>query len=62
MYACATPLPCLVISFKRLLSESGYLHKAVLLEKGAHIIEEIQVFKQPQPVKNLLLSIAKVPF
>ncbi|KAM9419471.1 semaphorin-4A-like isoform 2-T4 [Salvelinus alpinus] len=42
-----------------LLTESGYLHKAVLLEKGAHIIEEIQVFKQPQPVKNLLLSIAK---
>ncbi|XP_055732436.1 semaphorin-4A isoform X3 [Salvelinus fontinalis] len=42
-----------------LLTESGYLHKAVLLEKGAHIIEEIQVFKQPQPVKNLLLSIPK---
>ncbi|KAK6327526.1 hypothetical protein J4Q44_G00031710 [Coregonus suidteri] len=42
-----------------LLTESGYLHKAVLLEKGAHIIEEIQVFEQPQPVKNLLLSIAK---
>uniref|UniRef100_A0A674D6M9 Sema domain-containing protein n=1 Tax=Salmo trutta TaxID=8032 RepID=A0A674D6M9_SALTR len=42
-----------------LLTESGFLHKAVLLEKGAHIIEEIQVFKQPQPVKNLLLSIAK---
>uniref|UniRef100_A0A673YHF9 Sema domain-containing protein n=1 Tax=Salmo trutta TaxID=8032 RepID=A0A673YHF9_SALTR len=42
-----------------LLTESGYLHKAVLLEKGAHIIEEIQVFEQPQPVKNLLLSISK---
>ncbi|XP_051949380.1 semaphorin-4A-like [Xyrauchen texanus] len=42
-----------------LLTESGYLHKAVVLEKGAHIIEEIQVFHQPQPVKNLLLSISK---
>uniref|UniRef100_A0A8C7R1P3 Sema domain-containing protein n=1 Tax=Oncorhynchus mykiss TaxID=8022 RepID=A0A8C7R1P3_ONCMY len=42
-----------------LLTESGYLHKAVLLEKGAHIVEEIQVFEQPQAVKNLLLSIAK---
>ncbi|XP_051526527.1 semaphorin-4A-like [Myxocyprinus asiaticus] len=42
-----------------LLTESWYLHKAVVLEKGAHIIEEIQVFHQPQPVKNLLLSISK---
>ncbi|XP_024251488.1 semaphorin-4A isoform X1 [Oncorhynchus tshawytscha] len=42
-----------------LLTESGYLHKAVLLEKGAHIIEEIQVFEQPQAVKNLLLSKSK---
>ncbi|XP_058609900.1 semaphorin-4A isoform X2 [Onychostoma macrolepis] len=42
-----------------LLTESGYLHKAVLLENGAHIIEEIQVFHQPQPVKNLLLSVSK---
>ncbi|KAM4631307.1 semaphorin-4A isoform 2-T2 [Polymixia lowei] len=42
-----------------LLTESGYLHKVVLLEKGVHIIEEIQVFEQPQPVKNLQLSISK---
>ncbi|XP_052389252.1 semaphorin-4A-like isoform X2 [Carassius gibelio] len=42
-----------------LLTESGYLHKAVLLKNGAHIIEEIQVFHQPQPVKNLLLSVTK---
>ncbi|XP_072531740.1 semaphorin-4A isoform X2 [Salminus brasiliensis] len=42
-----------------LLTETGYLHKAVLLEKGAHIIEEIQVFKPPQPVKNILLSVSK---
>ncbi|XP_012684361.1 semaphorin-4A isoform X2 [Clupea harengus] len=42
-----------------LLTESGYLHKTVLLEKGPHIIEEVQVFRQPQPIKNLLLSIDK---
>ncbi|MCJ8749531.1 hypothetical protein PDJAM_G00177260 [Pangasius djambal] len=42
-----------------LLTESGYLHKAVLLEGRAHIVEEIQVLRQPQRVKNLLLSISK---
>ncbi|KAG1947404.1 semaphorin-4A [Pimephales promelas] len=42
-----------------LLTESGYLHKAVILESGAHIIEEIQVFHQPQLVKNILLSVSK---
>ncbi|XP_066531311.1 semaphorin-4A-like isoform X2 [Hoplias malabaricus] len=42
-----------------LLTENGFLHKAVLLEKGTHIIEEIQVFTQPQRVRNLLLSIPK---
>ncbi|CAM4704000.1 unnamed protein product [Leuciscus chuanchicus] len=39
-----------------LLTESGFLHKVVLLAKGPHIIEEIQTFKQPQTVKNILLS------
>ncbi|XP_062385035.1 semaphorin-4A [Sardina pilchardus] len=42
-----------------LLTESGYLHKTVLLESGPHIIEEVQVFRQPQPVKSLLLSVSK---
>ncbi|XP_068455240.1 semaphorin-4B isoform X2 [Clinocottus analis] len=42
-----------------LLTESGYLHKSVLLQSGAHIIEEVQVFKQPQLVKSLKLSIPK---
>ncbi|XP_035489360.2 semaphorin-4A isoform X1 [Scophthalmus maximus] len=42
-----------------LLTESGYLHKAVLLPGGAHIIEEIKVFEQPQPIKSLKLSIPK---
>ncbi|XP_051577181.1 semaphorin-4A-like [Myxocyprinus asiaticus] len=42
-----------------LLTESGFLHKVVLLSKGPHIIEEIQVFKQPQVMKNILLSTSK---
>uniref|UniRef100_A0A8C1MX69 Sema domain-containing protein n=1 Tax=Cyprinus carpio TaxID=7962 RepID=A0A8C1MX69_CYPCA len=42
-----------------LLTESGFLHKVVLLDKGPHIIEEIQIFKQPQTVKNILLSTSK---
>ncbi|XP_028256714.1 semaphorin-4A isoform X2 [Parambassis ranga] len=42
-----------------LLTESGYLHKVVLLQSGAHIIEEVQVFEQPQPIKSLKLSIPK---
>ncbi|KAA8586096.1 hypothetical protein FQN60_007665, partial [Etheostoma spectabile] len=41
------------------VKESGYLHKAVLLQSGAHLVEEIQVFEQPQPVKSLKLSIPK---
>lgn len=41
-------------------SESGFLHKAVLLNKDTHIIEEIQVFRQTQLVKNILLSTSKV--
>ncbi|XP_061673286.1 semaphorin-4A isoform X2 [Syngnathoides biaculeatus] len=42
-----------------LLTESGYLHKAVLLQSGAHVVEEVQVFRQPQRVKSLKLSAAK---
>ncbi|XP_077363373.1 semaphorin-4A isoform X2 [Festucalex cinctus] len=42
-----------------LLTESGYLHKAVLLQSGAHVVEEVQVFLKPQPVKSLKMSIPK---
>lgn len=48
---------CFFINF---VSDSGYIHKAVLLQSGAHIIEEVQVFEQPQLVKSLKLSISKV--
>ncbi|XP_077599474.1 semaphorin-4B [Stigmatopora nigra] len=42
-----------------LLTESGYLHKAVLLKSGAHVVEEVQVFLKPQRVKSLKLSVPK---
>ncbi|XP_078101684.1 semaphorin-4A-like [Sander vitreus] len=42
-----------------LLTESGFLHKVVLLERGAQVVEEIQVFSQPQLVKSIVLSSSK---
>ncbi|XP_072226924.1 semaphorin-4A [Leuresthes tenuis] len=42
-----------------LLTEAGHLHKAVLLQSGVHIIEEIKVFEQTHPIKSLKLSIPK---
>uniref|UniRef100_A0A8C8RJM5 Semaphorin 4A n=1 Tax=Pelusios castaneus TaxID=367368 RepID=A0A8C8RJM5_9SAUR len=40
-------------------TDQGFLHKAVALASGAHIIEEIQLFKDPEPVQNLLFSPGK---
>ncbi|KAI3360806.1 hypothetical protein L3Q82_012879, partial [Scortum barcoo] len=42
-----------------LLTEFGFLHKVVLFDGGAQIIEEIQVFTQPQLVKSIILSSSK---
>lgn len=39
-----------------MLSGDGRLHKAVTLGSRVHIIEELQVFPQGQPVQNLLLD------
>lgn len=39
-----------------LLTVSGHIHKTVLLPSGPHVIEEVQVFQQPQPVTNMKLS------
>lgn len=36
--------------------DKGVLHKSVVFEKEVHIVEEIQLLKNPEPVKNLLLS------
>uniref|UniRef100_A0A8C2WRM4 Sema domain-containing protein n=1 Tax=Cyclopterus lumpus TaxID=8103 RepID=A0A8C2WRM4_CYCLU len=42
-----------------LLTESGLLHKVALLDRGAQVVEEIQVFTQPQLVKSMVLSSSK---
>lgn len=42
-----------------LLTESGFLHKVGLFDRGPRVIEEIQVFTQPQPVQSIILSSSK---
>ncbi|CAL8288318.1 unnamed protein product [Merluccius merluccius] len=42
-----------------LLTETGFLHKVVLLGRSSWIVEAIQVFTEPQLVKSLLLSSSK---
>ncbi|XP_038613677.1 semaphorin-4G [Tachyglossus aculeatus] len=37
----------------------GWIHKAVVLGSGVHIIEEIQAFPEPQPVEGLVISLAQ---
>ncbi|KFO92390.1 Semaphorin-4G, partial [Buceros rhinoceros silvestris] len=34
----------------------GWIHKAVVLGSGIHIVEEVQVFRDPQPVESLVIS------
>lgn len=42
------------------LADQGTLHKAISLEGDMHIIEEIQLFQDSEPVQTLLLSSKKV--
>ncbi|KAE8277232.1 Semaphorin-4B Semaphorin-C [Larimichthys crocea] len=42
-----------------LLTESGFIHKVVLFDGGSQVVEEIQVFTQPQLVKSVVLSTSK---
>nr|XP_038023985.1 LOW QUALITY PROTEIN: semaphorin-4A [Anas platyrhynchos] len=42
-----------------LATEEGFLHKAVELPAGTHIVESIQLFGTAEPVKNLLLAPGK---
>lgn len=50
----ASPLFC--------CADEGWLHKAVEVEGQLHIIEELQVFEEPQPVNNLRVSTKQVAF
>ncbi|KAM9282570.1 LOW QUALITY PROTEIN: semaphorin-4G [Cariama cristata] len=37
----------------------GWIHKAVVIGSGIHIVEEVQVFRDPQPVESLVISHAQ---
>ncbi|XP_062867282.1 semaphorin-4D isoform X2 [Trichomycterus rosablanca] len=37
-------------------TDKGFLHKSVVYEGGTHMVEEIQLLKNPEPIKTLLLS------
>lgn len=43
-------------------SDEGWLHKAVEVEGQLHIIEELQVFEDQQPVDNMLISAEQVAY
>lgn len=47
---------CWVLTSALSTSADGWIHKAVVLGSGMHIIEEIQVFREPQSVDNLVIS------
>lgn len=38
------------------LSDKGVLHKSVVYEGDVHIVEEVQLLKNSESIKNLLLS------
>ncbi|XP_043973365.1 semaphorin-4B-like isoform X1 [Gambusia affinis] len=42
-----------------LLTESGFLHKAVPSDQDLRVVEEIQVFREPQRAKSMILSSSK---
>lgn len=43
-------MPCAVFVDK------GLLHKSVLLDEDVHTVEEVQLLKNSEPIKTLLLS------
>ena len=51
------PRLCLMIHATLFLPvDKGMLHKSVVFEGEVRIVEEIQLLKNPEPVKNLLFS------
>ncbi|NXN09697.1 SEM4G protein, partial [Indicator maculatus] len=38
---------------------NGWIHKAVVVGSGIHIVDEVQVFRDPQPVESLVISHAQ---
>ncbi|XP_056153338.1 semaphorin-4G [Lampris incognitus] len=45
-----------IYTFLFLGTDDGWLHRAVEIEGDMHIIEELQLFDQPQPVESMVIS------
>lgn len=58
MGMCAGMVLKFFLSFSH--SDEGWLHKAVEVEGQLHIIAELQVFEEQQPVNNVLISARQV--
>ncbi|KAJ3610776.1 hypothetical protein NHX12_022867, partial [Muraenolepis orangiensis] len=43
------------------VTDDGWLHRAVSVDGQLHIIEELQLFDDPQPVNSLVISPAQLP-
>lgn len=41
-------------------TDDGWMHKAVQLGDRVHIIEELQLFKEPQPINTMVISYKQV--
>lgn len=52
---CVLGTPAL-LSTAPLFADDGRLHKAVRVNRGVHIIEEIRLFPDGQPILQLLLD------
>lgn len=54
---CSFSIPyCNLISYLFSSLDKGVLHKSVVFEGEVHIVEEIQLLKKSESIKNLLLS------
>lgn len=51
---------CVVTLSLSPVSDDGWLHRAVEVKGHLHIIEELQLFDQPQPVDSLVISHTQV--
>lgn len=43
-------------------TDDGWIHKAVQIGNQVHIIEELQLFKEPQPINNMVISYKQVQY
>lgn len=41
-------------------TDDGWMHKSVQLRDRVHIIEELQLFNEPEPINNMVISYKQV--